>query len=66
MTELYPDPADLPVFTKHLETISGYAVSGRYPGFDEPVTENEWQEAVIIAKTVLDWAASIILSPSKC
>ena len=60
MTELYPMPADLPVFSKHLQTISGYAVSGRYPGFDEPVTENEWQEAVTIANTILDWATTII------
>ncbi len=60
MTELYPATEDMPDFTKDLEVLSGYAVSGRYPGFDEPVTEEEWQQAVRIAKTVLDWATSII------
>ena len=44
----------MPDFTKDLEVLSGYAVSGRYPGFDEPVTEEEWQQAVHIAKTILD------------
>jgi HEPN domain-containing protein len=55
MTELYPDLEGMPFFTKDLEVLSGYAVSGRYPGFDDPVTEEEWQMAVRIAKTVLDW-----------
>ena len=43
-----------------------YAVSGRYPGFDDPVTEEEWQEAVHIAKTVLDWATLEIQNNPKC
>lgn len=41
-------------------SLSLYAVESRYPGFDDPVTEEEWKEAVRIAKTVLDWAISII------
>ena len=60
MADLYPVSGTHPEFSKDLETIAGYVVSGRYPGFDEPVTEAEWQEAVRIAKTVLDWATSEI------
>jgi len=36
MTELYPDLEGMPVFTKDLEALSGYAVSGRYPALMNP------------------------------
>jgi len=47
-------------------SLSLYAVESRYPGFDDPVTEEEWQEAVRIAKTVLDWATLEILNAPEC
>jgi len=41
-------------------TLAQYSVEGRYPGFDEPVTEDQWQDAVRKAKTVLDWASKTL------
>ncbi|MCC5847708.1 MAG: HEPN domain-containing protein [Verrucomicrobia bacterium] len=40
--------------------LTGYAVEGRYPGFDEPLTESDWQEAVRLAESVLLWSESCI------
>ncbi len=36
--------------------LTRYAVGTRYPGVTEPVTEEEYEEAVHIAETVLKWA----------
>lgn len=74
--EMFPVPRthDLAQLLKRLQTvlpdipseildsaaISLYAVESRYPGFDDPVTEDEWRQAVQIAKTVLDWATTIL------
>lgn len=49
-----------PEWAEQAKELTTYAVSGRYPGFDEPVTEDEWREAVHIAKTVLEWTEEII------
>lgn len=36
--------------------LSPFAVTTRYPGDDEPVTDEENQEAVAIAEQVVQWA----------
>lgn len=51
---------NLPLEILNSASLSLYAVESRYPGFDDPVSEDEWKEAVLIAKTVLDWAISLI------
>jgi len=40
--------------------LSDYAVEARYPGIAEPVTRQEYEEAVSIAETVIEWAERII------
>ncbi len=40
--------------------LTEYAVEGRYPGPDEPVTEEQWQTALKMATYVLEWAAKQI------
>ena len=40
--------------------LTEYAVETRYPGGREPVTEDEYHEAVQTAERVLSWAESII------
>lgn len=55
-TILFENSEPRPPWFQDAKRMSSYAVSGRYPGFDDPVTEEEWQEAIRIAKTVLDWA----------
>ena len=38
-----------------MEVLTRYAVVTRYPGLAEPVTETHYQEAVAVAKAVLEW-----------
>jgi predicted nucleotidyltransferase len=40
--------------------LSDYAVETRYPGLAEPVTLQEYEEAVAIAEEVVEWAQSVI------
>lgn len=43
---------------------SGYAVEARYPGLAEPVTQEEYEEAVSIAEAVMGWAEEVISTSS--
>jgi len=40
--------------------LSDYAVEARYPGLGEPVTHEEYLEAISIAEAVINWAGKII------
>jgi HEPN domain-containing protein len=40
--------------------LTDYAVTSRYPGDFEPVDEEEYKEALRLAKTVVIWAEKII------
>ena len=48
--EIIPEPI------REAGRLTRYAVGTRYPGVTEPITEEEYQEAVHIAETVLEWA----------
>ena len=48
--ETIPDPV------REAKFLSQFAIITRYPGFAEPVTEDEHQNAVRIAETVILWA----------
>jgi HEPN domain-containing protein len=41
--------------------LTNYAVETRYPGPAEPVTRNEYRQAVALAQKVVNWAESIVL-----
>ena len=41
-------------------TLTSYASDTRYPGFDNPVTKDEYDKAIILAHTILHWAAEQI------
>lgn len=43
--------------------LTEYAVEGRYPGFDEPVTVEQWKDAIESAIAVLHWAESMLPPP---
>jgi len=51
----------LPENVRDAAFLTEYAVEGRYPGFDDPVTDAQWQDAVRMAEAVLDWANSVVL-----
>ncbi|MBW1839537.1 MAG: HEPN domain-containing protein [Deltaproteobacteria bacterium] len=40
--------------------LTDYAVKTRYPGESEPVTKEEYEEALTIAETIYNWVSSII------
>lgn len=50
----------VPEALKSAQDLSEYAVESRYPGLFEPVTQEEYKEAVSIAKKVVCWAEEII------
>jgi HEPN domain-containing protein len=50
----------LPHEVRQAGTLNDYAVASRYPGLAEPVSEEEYQEAVMLADRVLRWAEGIL------
>jgi HEPN domain-containing protein len=40
--------------------LSDYAVESRYPGLAEPITEDEYSEALSVAEQLVGWAETII------
>lgn len=50
----------IPEEIREAAQLSSYAVEARYPGLTEPVTRQEYQEAISIAKAVIRWAEEII------
>ncbi len=50
----------IPESVAQAEGLTRYAVVTRYPGLTEPVTEAHYQEAIAIAKAVVEWAEARI------
>ncbi len=50
----------LPEHIRQAARLSDYAVEARYPGFAEPVSREEYEEAVSIAEGVVNWAQEIV------
>lgn len=48
----------IPDAIRRPEELTRYAAHTRYPGFAEPVSESEYQEAIAIAEAVVRWAES--------
>ncbi len=51
------------VLTEHVRNavdLNPYAVATRYPGESEPVTEDEYLEALRLADAAFGWAAAIV------
>lgn len=46
----------LPDEIKEADILTQYAVQARYPGLDEPVTDEEYREALTLAARVVFWA----------
>jgi HEPN domain-containing protein len=50
----------VPESIKRAASLSDYAVETRYPGLSEPVTRQEYEEAISIAAEVVRWAQDVI------
>ncbi len=60
LMDLLPEDLNPPEEAKEAPILTDYAVLARYPGDLEPVTEEEYLEAVRIAETVVRWAEKIV------
>ncbi len=60
LTLLEQTKLKIPKAIKEAARLTRYAVAFRYPSFGEAVTKEEYEEAVVIAKHVVDWADKII------
>jgi HEPN domain-containing protein len=56
LMDLLPEDLDLPEEANGAPILTDYAVLTRYPGDLEPVTEDEYLEAVGIAEAMIQWA----------
>jgi HEPN domain-containing protein len=45
---------------RNAASLTDYSVEARYPGPFEPVTEEEYREALRLAETVVAWAVSLV------
>ena len=60
LIDFLPEGLNLPEEAKGAAILTDYAVQTRYPGDLEPVTEEEYREALRIAEAVLRWAERIV------
>ena len=65
LMELIPPGAPWVAEIEAAETLSAYAVSARYPGEDEPVTEEEALEAIEIAAVVRNRMRKVLRRPRR-
>ena len=61
LTVLEQNGLSLPEQIRAAAELSDYAVEARYPGLMEPVTEDEYKEAVRIAEMVVSWVEGFIM-----
>lgn len=55
----------VPEQVKEAARLSDYVVEARYPGLAEPVTREEYEEAVTIAMEVVRWVSNVIGERAK-
>ncbi len=58
--DLLPSALRTPSDVLEAVDLNPFAVATRYPGESEPVTENDYHDAIRLAETVTQWAANII------
>ena len=56
LTVLEAHGESIPDVIRRAEELTHYAAHTRYPGFEEPVSDSEYQEAIAIAEAVVRWA----------
>ena len=61
LTLLEQNGVNFPEDIRAAAALTDYSVEARYPGPFEPVTENEFKEALNIAEAVIVWAESQIV-----
>lgn len=62
---LLPGHLPIPGAVAESVVLTPYAVATRYPGEMEPVTEEDYREAVLLAQTVYGWAKTVMSAPDR-
>ncbi len=62
LIELLPETILVPKDVQDSTILTDYAVSARYPGVIEPVTDSEHNQAIQMAENVMLWAEKVIKS----
>lgn len=60
LIEMLKERMDVPDEVMSSAALTEYAVSTRYPGEYEEVTEEEWRDAIQLAESVVDWAKQVL------
>ena len=60
LLDLLPQGMVPPSEVEAAASLTDYAVLTRYPGNFEPVTEEEYREAIYLAEAVIHWAETLI------
>ncbi|MFQ5965685.1 MAG: HEPN domain-containing protein [Candidatus Scalinduaceae bacterium] len=60
LLDLLPPEIEQPLEVQESAILTDYAVISRYPGDLEAIDEEEYQRAVNLAKSVVEWAESYI------
>jgi HEPN domain-containing protein len=55
LDRLETEGEDLPGRMREVVRLNQYAVAARYPGVDEPVEPDEYEEAVGLARYAVEW-----------
>jgi HEPN domain-containing protein len=55
LTEVEQIAGEIPASVRSAVVLTDYAVTARYPGTAEPVTEQEYIEAVALASATVEW-----------
>lgn len=50
----------IPTAVREATILTAYAVETRYPGVGEPVTDEEYEQAIAIAEGVVQWVETIV------
>ncbi|HHL34256.1 MAG TPA: HEPN domain-containing protein [Desulfobulbaceae bacterium] len=59
-TDLKHSGIEIPPAVEEATILTTFAWEARYPGTGEPVTQDEYKEAVAMAGTVVEWAVSAL------
>jgi HEPN domain-containing protein len=65
LVDLLPAVIRRPPAVGVVARLTAYAVSSRYPGEEEPVTEEEYREAVQLAEAVVAWAEAWVCADAE-
>ena len=60
LLDLLPEGVDVPLEVEESAILTDYAVESRYPMSGEPVDDEEYQQVIGLAETVVSWGEKLI------